>query len=61
MKLIIHGGFFSESSTSHETKLAKQNALEKIVKKIVDNHNGFITATGELNKGVQFDIYIPIN
>ena len=32
MKLIIHGGFFSESSTNHETKLAKQNALEKIVK-----------------------------
>jgi L-asparaginase len=32
MKLIIHGGFFSESSTNHETKLAKQNALERIVK-----------------------------
>lgn len=32
MKLIIHGGFFSESSTNHETKLAKQNALEHIVK-----------------------------
>ena len=30
-----------------------------IVKKIVDNHNGIITATGELNKGAQFDIYIP--
>ncbi|MFN8711829.1 MAG: isoaspartyl peptidase/L-asparaginase [Bacteroidota bacterium] len=30
MKLIIHGGFFSESSTSAETKLAKQNALRRI-------------------------------
>ncbi|MBC7747403.1 MAG: isoaspartyl peptidase/L-asparaginase [Methylotenera sp.] len=32
MKLIIHGGFFSESSTNPETKAAKQNALERIVK-----------------------------
>ena len=32
MKLIIHGGFFSESSTNHETKVAKQEALERIVK-----------------------------
>jgi L-asparaginase len=32
MKLIIHGGFFSESSTNQETKFAKQNALERIVK-----------------------------
>lgn len=31
-KIIIHGGFFSESSTNHETKVAKQNALERIVK-----------------------------
>jgi L-asparaginase len=30
MKLIIHGGFFSESSTSAETKLAKQEALRRI-------------------------------
>lgn len=30
-----------------------------IVKKIVDNHNGIIVATGELNKGATFDIYIP--
>jgi len=33
MKLIIHGGFFSESSTNHETKVAKQEALTRIVKK----------------------------
>lgn len=32
MKLIIHGGFFSESSTNHETKVAKQEALIRIVK-----------------------------
>jgi L-asparaginase len=32
MKLIIHGGFFSESSQSHETKKAKQDALERIVR-----------------------------
>lgn len=30
-----------------------------IVKKIVANHNGLITATSELNKGATFDIYIP--
>lgn len=32
MKVIIHGGFFSESSTSPETKSAKQQALARIVK-----------------------------
>lgn len=31
-----------------------------IVKKIVDNHNGRITATSEVNKGTTFDIYIPL-
>lgn len=30
-----------------------------IVKKIVDNHHGMITATSELDKGATFDIYIP--
>ena len=30
-----------------------------IVKKIVENHYGTITAAGELNKGARFDIYIP--
>ncbi len=30
-KIIIHGGFFSESSTNTETKIAKQNALKRIV------------------------------
>jgi L-asparaginase len=32
MKIIIHGGFFSESSQSAETKMAKQDALARIVK-----------------------------
>ena len=36
MKIIIHGGFFSESSTNHETKIAKQNALLRIVKDSYD-------------------------
>ena len=31
-----------------------------IVKKIVDNHEGFIRATGNLNEGATFDIYIPV-
>lgn len=31
MKLIIHGGFFSESSQSLETKTAKQNALKRVL------------------------------
>ncbi|MEO6489369.1 MAG: PAS domain-containing protein [Ferruginibacter sp.] len=30
-----------------------------IVKKIVENHDGFITAKGETGKGATFDIYIP--
>ncbi|WKL48763.1 response regulator [Flavobacterium pectinovorum] len=30
-----------------------------IVKKIVENHNGFITASGEPMKGATFNIYIP--
>lgn len=31
MKLIIHGGFFSESGTNQEVKKAKQDALRQIV------------------------------
>ncbi|ROH99955.1 isoaspartyl peptidase/L-asparaginase [Chryseobacterium daecheongense] len=30
MKIIIHGGFFSESEQSNEVKIAKQNSLQKI-------------------------------
>lgn len=32
MKVIIHGGFFSESSQTSETKVAKQQALERIAR-----------------------------
>jgi signal transduction histidine kinase len=32
-----------------------------IVKKIVNNHNGIITADGQLNHGAEFNIYIPLN
>jgi L-asparaginase len=45
-KIIIHGGFFSESSTNAETKLAKQNALERIVKysfSYLQNHTALET------------------
>ena len=31
-----------------------------IVKKIVENHKGYITAKGELNEGATFDIFIPV-
>lgn len=31
-----------------------------IVKRIVENHNGFIKAKGVLNEGATFDIFIPI-
>ena len=45
-KIIIHGGFFSESSTSAETKRAKQQALLKIVKDsyaFLQNHSALET------------------
>jgi L-asparaginase len=41
-KIIIHGGFFSESSTSIETKLSKQEALLRIVR---DAHAYMLTHT----------------
>ncbi|SKC77600.1 sensor histidine kinase [Ohtaekwangia koreensis] len=31
-----------------------------ICKRIVENHQGIITATGKPNKGARFDIYIPV-
>lgn len=31
-----------------------------IVKRIVENHNGYITASGIINNGATFDIYLPV-
>lgn len=42
MKIIIHGGFFSESDQSHEVKIAKQNSLKEIAKlsfEFLKNHS----------------------
>jgi len=47
MKLIIHGGFFSESQTNQEVKKAKQQALAEIVEqgfKHLQNHTALETA-----------------
>lgn len=46
MKLIIHGGFFSESNTNQEVKKAKQDALREIVElghKYLDKHTALET------------------
>ena len=42
MKIIIHGGFFSESDQSQEVKIAKQNSLKEIASsafKYLENHS----------------------
>ncbi len=47
MKIIIHGGFFSESDQSHEVKTAKQNSLKHITEKAFEylrTHSAFDTA-----------------
>ena len=47
MKLIIHGGFFSESQTNQQVKKAKQDALTEIVKfgySYLQNHTAIETA-----------------
>jgi L-asparaginase len=47
MKLIIHGGFFSESGTNHEVKKAKQEALATIAEAsytFLKTHNAVQTA-----------------
>jgi len=47
MKLIIHGGFFSESQTNQEVKKAKQDALEQIVRlgyRYLQDHTAVETA-----------------
>lgn len=48
MKIIIHGGFFSESDSNVETKIAKQEALSSIVSQAhayLQNHTALETAT----------------
>lgn len=53
MKIIIHGGFFSESSTNHETKVAKQNALLRIAKdsyEFLKTHSALETAVFAVSK-----------
>lgn len=47
MKLIIHGGFFSESNQSHEVKVAKQESLKQIAQKAFEylkSNSAFDTA-----------------
>ena len=46
MKLIIHGGFFSESSKSDATKIAKQKSIKNILTKCyayLENHSALQT------------------
>jgi len=63
-------GFESEFNTKIFEVFQKLHSKEEyagtgiglaIVKKIVENHKGIITATSELNKGSTFNIYIPIS
>ena len=47
MKLIIHGGFFSESETNQEVKKAKQDALAEVARlgfKYLQSHTALETA-----------------
>lgn len=43
----------------HDKKFEGTGIGLAIVKKIVDNHNGFISADGKVNDGATFTIYIP--
>jgi L-asparaginase len=45
-KIIVHGGFFSESDTTDEVKKSKQNALAEIIKKayaFLEDHSALET------------------
>ncbi len=61
MKLTIHGGFFSESSTSNATKIAKQKALKQIVMRsyeYLESHTAVETvvyAVSQLENDVLFN------
>lgn len=63
-------GFEKEFSTKIFEVFQKLHSREEytgtgiglaIVKKIVENHHGIITATGVVDKGATFDIYIPVS
>lgn len=43
----------------HKTAYSGTGIGLAIVKKIIENHNGVITASGIINEGATFDIYIP--
>lgn len=61
MKVVIHGGFFSESSQNHETKNAKLASLERIVKNTyayLENHSAeeaVVFAVKQLEDDVLFN------
>ena len=42
-----------------ETEIKGTGIGLAIVKKIINNHGGIITADSKLNEGTTFDIYIP--
>jgi len=44
---------------NHKAKYEGTGIGLAIVKRVVENHDGIITASAELNKGATFDIYIP--
>jgi signal transduction histidine kinase len=55
------GKIFEVFQRLHERDKYPRLVSDSIVKKIVENHDGLITAYGELNKGATFDIYIPVS
>jgi L-asparaginase len=59
-KIIIHGGFFSESSTSLKTKIAKQQALLRIVKDsyaYLQNHSALETVVYAVSQLEDDDLF----
>jgi PAS domain S-box-containing protein len=58
---IYHEKIFEIFCRLHGEGLYKGTGIGlAIVKKIVDNHDGVITANSELNKGTTFDMYFPV-
>jgi len=58
LSLNIRNVFSRYSNVYTEGRVQSTGIGLAIVKKIVENHNGFITATSELDKGATFDIYL---